>query len=166
MPTTAVTPWARARRTPSRAVVEDQVDHRLVKRPVVAVGEEVELERLALHAAFVRDVGDGQVAEIRLARQRAQRGELGAVEGDLVIAPRMPVGKRLQLRLGGRGRVALFVLVQQGQAGNGTFFGHPPDMKPSGGNARGFRIRDSRFRMGRVGEGIADSGFKIPNLES
>ena len=61
-------------------VLHDDVDAVLVEVAVVAEGEEVELERLALDHALVGEVGDADLGEVGLAGDGAQAGELGAVE--------------------------------------------------------------------------------------
>src|SRR5690606_31859784 len=58
--------------------------------------EQIQLERLALHHADVRNVGDVDRREIGLAGNRTQARELGAIEFDEIIAARMLVVERLQ----------------------------------------------------------------------
>src|SRR5205085_7750748 len=84
-------------------VVGDPVRDRLVERPLVAEGPEVELERLQLHAALVGDVADADRGEVGLPGDRAEAGELGGFEVDLVVARRRGIGEGLELpgRLGG-----------------------------------------------------------------
>ena len=53
-------------------------------------------------AAGLINIVDGNRAEIGLIRDRAARRELRAVEPDLVVAFRMRILERLQLRLLGR----------------------------------------------------------------
>jgi hypothetical protein len=77
-------------------VVDDLVGDGLVERALVAVRPQVELQALELDAQLIRHVADAQRGEVRLARARAQARELRALEADLVIAPGVGVGKRLE----------------------------------------------------------------------
>jgi hypothetical protein len=88
---------AAARLAGGHEVVEQAVDDRFVERTLVAIALQVELEGLQLHAAGGRGVGEGDGAEVRLARLGAQAGELGADDLDGVIAAGLGVGERLQL---------------------------------------------------------------------
>ena len=67
-----------------------------MKGAFVAKRPQVELERLQLDAPFVRHVADAQGREIGLARARADAGELGTGELDLVVPARFRVGEGLQ----------------------------------------------------------------------
>ena len=77
-------------------VVEDDVDAILVEVAVVAEGEEVELEALALHHLHIGDVENLYLGEVGLAGDGAQRGELGAVELHPVVALGVAVLEGLQ----------------------------------------------------------------------
>ena len=50
-----------------------------------------------LHAAAVRDVVEHQRGEVRLPGHRAEAGELGALERNVVVAPRPRVRERVEL---------------------------------------------------------------------
>ena len=67
-----------------------------MKITVVAEGEEVEFEALALHHALARDVTDVDVPEIGLTGFGAQGGELGTVEGHEILVFGMFVREGLQ----------------------------------------------------------------------
>src|SRR5205823_2125249 len=62
----------------------------------VAELPEVQLQRLQLDAALVRHVDDADCGEVRLARDGAHRGELGADVLNLVRAMRVGVGEDLE----------------------------------------------------------------------
>ena len=70
--------------TPGRSSADQPLGdlHRagLVERAVVAEAGEEQLQRLALHDPVARDVVDHDMREVRLAGQRAERGELRAGE--------------------------------------------------------------------------------------
>src|SRR4051812_33815951 len=84
-------------------VVEDPVGDRLMKRPLVAVGPNVELERLQLHAQPVGDVVERERGEIGLPGHGADAGELRNLHVDPVVALGRRVGKRFQRLAGTRG---------------------------------------------------------------
>src|SRR5262244_2338324 len=86
-----------ARRSRRHEVVEDAVRHVLVEGALVAIGPDVELDALELHQTLVRDVAHADGREVGLARLGAETGELGDLEGDLVVAIRMRIGHHLQL---------------------------------------------------------------------
>ncbi len=65
-------------------IVEDLVDDVLLEDAEVAVGEEIFLEALELHAVFVGHVADGETAEVGEAGLGADTGELRIVDEDLV----------------------------------------------------------------------------------
>ena len=52
---------------------------------MVAKGEEVELETLALHHTVVGEVGDAYLGKVGLTRDGTETGELGAVETHPVV---------------------------------------------------------------------------------
>ena len=64
--------------------------------PVVAEAEQVQLQALALDHALARHVGDVDRGKVGLPRDRAQAGELGAVELYEVVVARMLVLERLE----------------------------------------------------------------------
>ncbi len=78
-------------------VIRDPVRHCLVERALIAEGPQVQLQRLELDARFIGNVADADRGEVRLPRHRAETGELGRLEEDLVVALRIRVGERLQL---------------------------------------------------------------------
>ena len=79
-------------------ILHDRVHDILVVVSVVPVGEEIELERLALDDLFIRDIGDHDVRVIRLPGDRAQAREFRAVRLHEVIIFRMQVVERLKER--------------------------------------------------------------------
>ena len=66
-------------------VVEDDVDAVLVEIAVVAEREQIEFQRLGLHHALARDVGDDDGRKVRLPCLGAERGELGTMESDEIL---------------------------------------------------------------------------------
>ena len=66
-------------------VVEDDVDAVLVEIAVVAEREQIEFQRLGLHHALARDVGDDDSRKVRLPCFGAERGELGTMESDEIL---------------------------------------------------------------------------------
>ena len=77
-------------------VLHDDVHTVLVKRPVPAEAEEVELQALALDHAFGGEVADAYFGKVRLPGDGAEARKLGAVEAHPIVVFRMFVGKRLQ----------------------------------------------------------------------
>lgn len=77
-------------------VVQDPVRDRLMKVALVPEGPEVEFERFQLDAQLVRDIGERQGREVRLAGLRAEAGKLRTGHVDLVIAPGLRIGERLK----------------------------------------------------------------------
>lgn len=77
-------------------VVEDAIDGFLMKYVAVAEGEQVELQRFALEAELAGNVIDDDTAEVRLARDRAEGGELRAIELDAVVPGAVDVVESLQ----------------------------------------------------------------------
>lgn len=69
-----------------------------MKIAMVAEAEQVKLERFALDHLLAWDIADGEGCEIRLPGHGAERGKLGAVKCDPVVALRMLVDKGLQNR--------------------------------------------------------------------
>src|SRR5690349_2587226 len=78
-------------------VVANAVGHSLVERAFIAIAPQVQLEALELDAQLIGHVVDQDRCEIRLPGHRAQARELGALELDMVVAPRPGVCERLQL---------------------------------------------------------------------
>ena len=79
--------------------VEHVVGDFFVKRTDVSETPHEHLERLELDACLVGDVLDGEVREVRLARQRAMAGELRNLNVNQIIPTRMRVGERVKLGL-------------------------------------------------------------------
>src|SRR5262245_36798010 len=79
-------------------VVEDLVGDVLVEDAAVPEFDQVVLERFELDAARVGDVGDSDLTEIRQSGLRAERGELGALNDDLIVALGPRVGKGFDRR--------------------------------------------------------------------
>jgi copper oxidase (laccase) domain-containing protein len=74
-------------------IVENFIDHRLMKRAFVAIGPEIELERFELDAEFIRHVVDSNRGEVGLAGFRADAGELWTLHINFIIALRARIGK-------------------------------------------------------------------------
>jgi hypothetical protein len=64
-----------------------------MKVPMIAEGEEVQLQALALHKVLIRYIGYDYRREIRLPRYRAKAGELRAIEFYEIIIARVLVRK-------------------------------------------------------------------------
>ena len=77
-------------------VFHDDIHAILMEIAMVAEREQVELERLALDHLFARNIRDDDSRVIGLAGQRAQSGELRAMEGNEILVIRMFVDKRFQ----------------------------------------------------------------------
>ena len=77
-------------------VLHNDVDAVLVEVAVVAEGEEVEFQRLRLHHPDIGDVRDDDVGKVRLAGDRAEAGELWAVELHPIVILRMLVNEGLK----------------------------------------------------------------------
>ncbi len=92
-----------ARRGRRDEIVQDAVGHVLVKRALVPIGPDVELDGFELDEKLVGHVSDANGGEVRLARAGAEAGELRDLEAHLVIPVRMRVGHDLDL-LRGLGR--------------------------------------------------------------
>lgn len=60
-------------------VVQDPVGYGLMEVALVPEGPEIELERLQLDTQPVRDIGQREGREIRLAGLRAEAGKLGQI---------------------------------------------------------------------------------------
>ena len=67
-----------------------------MKVPVVAEAEQVQLQALALDHALARHISDVNRGEVGLPRDRAQAGELGAVELHKVVIARVLVLEGLE----------------------------------------------------------------------
>ena len=83
------------RRACAHEIIENPVRDRLVESALVAIGSEVELQRLALDAKRIGDVFDGDLREIHLAGDRAERGEIRGLKSNAVLSPRW-IWKRLE----------------------------------------------------------------------
>ena len=79
-------------------VVQDHVGHVFVVDASLAVGLQVQLQALQLHAEAVRHVADADRPEVGLPGLGAHRRELRARVHDRVVAAGMRVGKRFELR--------------------------------------------------------------------
>ena len=77
-------------------ILHYDIDAIFVKISVVTEAEKIELEAFALHHLDVRDITDSYLREIRLARDRAERGEFRTIESHPVVVARMFVDKCLQ----------------------------------------------------------------------
>ena len=81
-------------------ILHYDVDAILVKIPVIAEREEVQLQALALDHALVGYVADAYLGKVGLACDRAEGGEFGAVEAYPVVVLGMTVLECLK-HLGG-----------------------------------------------------------------
>lgn len=77
-------------------ILHDDVHAVLVEIAMVAEAEQIQLQALAFHHAFPRNIGNVDGGEIGLARDGAQAGELGAVELHEVIVARVLVDEGFQ----------------------------------------------------------------------
>ena len=75
-------------------IVENLVDHRFMKRALVAIGPEIKLQRLELDAELIRRVGDSDRGEVGLAGLRADASEFRALHIDFIIPLRPRIWKR------------------------------------------------------------------------
>ena len=82
-----------ARMASGDEVVEYAIDDRFVKRMHVAIGGQVELERLGLNAAVVGHVFDDDLGKVGLVGDRAKRCKVRTINANGVIPPRGGVGK-------------------------------------------------------------------------
>ena len=80
----------------SDEVLHDDVDAVLVEAAMIAEREQIELEALAFHHSFVRQIVDADLGKVGLARYGAKSGKLGAVEAHPIVVFGMFVFKRLQ----------------------------------------------------------------------
>jgi hypothetical protein len=67
-----------------------------VEVAVISEAEKIELEALALHHAYIRNVADANFCKIRLSRDRAETSELWTVKAYPVIVVGVFVDKRFQ----------------------------------------------------------------------
>src|SRR5256714_1306955 len=90
---------------PRRAheVIEDAIGDRLVKRALVAIRPDIELERLELHACAIGNVIERERGKVGLSRHRADAAELRNLHVDPVVALWRGIWKRLQPLAGARG---------------------------------------------------------------
>ena len=75
----------------------------LVEGAVIAEAVQIKLERFRFHQPSPRHVVDDQSGEIRLAGDRAHRGEFREGEAGDVVRVRMRIGHAVEHRLAGRG---------------------------------------------------------------
>lgn len=78
-------------------VIEDLIDHRLVKRPLITVGPEIKFERFEFYAELCGHVADTDRGEVGLARARANAGKLRTFHVDLIVSSGTRIGKGFQL---------------------------------------------------------------------
>src|SRR5579871_6001912 len=77
-------------------VVQDPVDDRLVIDTLLAIGVEVEFQRLQFQAEPVRYIVDGDGGKVRLPGLGADGGKLRAGVYDTIVALRAGIVKNLQ----------------------------------------------------------------------
>ena len=85
-----------ARASGPNQIVQDPIGDRLMKGAFVPIGPDVLLQGLKFHAAFIRDVFEGEFREVRLPRLGAETGEFRDLDANGVIALRGRVGKGVQ----------------------------------------------------------------------
>lgn len=86
----------RPRTASLRQVVEDTINHVLVKGPFPTKRPEVELEGFQLNTDLIRHIANTNGGEVRLAGARADAGKLWTLHADLIIPSGPRVGKGLQ----------------------------------------------------------------------
>ena len=86
-----------------------------MERIEISEREEIKLQRLAFNALLIRDVTNRDMTVIRLIRHGTETRILGTVKRDHIIALRIRVVERLDLRLVRRIGIFRVVSVQQGQ---------------------------------------------------
>ena len=77
-------------------VFHDDIDTILVEAAMIAEGEEVKLQALALHHSLVGQIADANLCEVWLTCDWAKSRELRAVEAHPIVVLRMLVLERLQ----------------------------------------------------------------------
>ena len=82
--------------TQPMAIVRNLIRHMLVKRAFVAVGPQIELERLGFYNFFRGNVAYRNRREIRLSRRRAHASELLRAEFDNVAAAAIVIRERFE----------------------------------------------------------------------
>ena len=81
-------------------VIENLIHDHFIEGGMVAVGGEVELERLGFHTEAGRDIQDLDVSRVGLTRDGAERAEIRCAEVDRVKAALCSVRESLQHGLG------------------------------------------------------------------
>lgn len=78
-------------------VIEDLISHRFMKSAFIAEAPKVKFQTFKFHAKFVRNIGNADDREIRLAGLGANTGKLRALKADFIITLGPGVGKHIQL---------------------------------------------------------------------
>ena len=78
-------------------VVENPIDHRLMKRAFIAIGPKIKFQSFEFDAALIRHVGDFDGGEIGLAGFRADAGKFRTLHVDFIVALRPRIGKSVDL---------------------------------------------------------------------
>src|SRR5581483_11716542 len=78
-------------------IVGDAIRDRLVKRALIAIRPEIQLERFQLDAFLIGNVANANRREVRLPRHRTDARKLRRFEVDLVIAFGTGIWKRLEI---------------------------------------------------------------------
>ena len=90
---------------PARAdeIVENPIDHRLMKHAFIAIGPKVKFQSFEFDAMLIRHVVDFDRGKIGLAGLRANAGKFRALHVDFIVALRPRIGKRFDLFARSRG---------------------------------------------------------------
>ena len=140
-----------ARRTSSYEIVQDPVRHRFVESALIAVGREIELERLALDAKPIRNVIDVDPREVRLTGHRTKAGEIVRLEMNVII-PARRVWKHFERRVGRCGGQFSFTSTEQRQGRRLGFRAfHRLNVQRATGNVQLSNPMDAPNRQDRIG---------------
>lgn len=77
-------------------VIGNLIGNRFVKRALIAVAPQIELERFEFDAQFIRRVFDNDRGKVRLSGYRTKARELRAVERNQKVAANARIGKRIK----------------------------------------------------------------------
>src|SRR6185369_846896 len=84
---------------PARAhkIVENLIDNRLVKSPLIAIGPKIKFQGFELDAELVGNVINSNSGEIGLAGAGTKTGKLRTLHVDLIVAFRVRIGKAFEI---------------------------------------------------------------------